>query len=116
LSEALRAEDAPAVETKIPRFDENAHFGEVCGIDGVKYVQGKAFFSARKVFTGWAPESMVLAPLTPQQEADRQKRLRATKKFFGSKLAKHAEEALPHDVVTAQRENARAAAAEAGAE
>lgn len=97
-----------------PKFDRTAHYGEVGGEDGVKYVQGNAYFNARGDFVRWAPAAAVLKPLTKEQEMDRQRRLRASKKLFGAKLVK-ATDSIPDEVIEAQRENARALAAEQNA-
>jgi hypothetical protein len=98
-----------------PKFDPAQHFGEVGGMDGVKYVQGKALFNNAKTYVGPAPKEMWLAPLTPRQETDRQKQIQANKKFFhaGTKVVKDA--AVPQTIIAAERENAQARAAESRA-
>lgn len=105
---------APVAEK--PRFNPHEHYGEVGGVEGVKYVQGKHFFKPNGDFHSVAPEAAQLAPLTSEQEADRQKRLRANKKFFGKALAQAADSMLPQKVIDAERENAKARSAETLAE
>lgn len=103
------------VEAK-PVFDPSANFGEVCGMDGVRYVQGKSLFGNIKQYVGPAPEAMWLAALTPAQEQEARKRALANRKFFGSQnknLAPGA--AIPDAVIKAERENAQARAAESQA-
>lgn len=94
-----------------PVFDHAAHYGEVGGIQGVKYVQGDNFFKPNYDFHSVAPAEARLKPLTKEQEADRQKRMSATRKMLGKKLAQSAE-AVPQKIIDAERENARAKAAE----
>lgn len=95
-----------------PELDPSAHYGEVGGVPGVKYVQGDYFFKPDGSFHSLAPEGQRLAPLTKEQEADRQRRMAQVKKLWGSKLAQSAA-AIPASVVAAEKENARARAAEA---
>lgn len=99
-----------------PDFDPNALFGEVGGMDGVRYVQGKSLFGNVKQYVGPAPEHMWLAPLTKEQSEQARKRDLANKKFFGASgktLAPGA--AIPQAVINAERENAQARAAESQA-
>lgn len=111
LHKAIATEPPQPKEPPVPLFDENAHYGEVGGMEGVRYVQGPYLFNNRKVFVREAPESVKLAPLTPKQEADRRARMQANKKFFAhSKVQKNGE--IPANVRNAERENARARAAE----
>lgn len=95
-----------------PEFDPASHFGEVCGVDGVRYVQGKSLFNVAKRYVRPAPREMWLAPLTPAQEQLRQKQMQNNKRFFfsGAPLARAA--AVPQKIVDAERENAQARAAE----
>lgn len=98
-----------------PEFNPAANFGEVCGMEGVRYVQGKALFNNVKKYVGPAPENMCLAPLTAEQERDRQKRLLANRKFFhaGTPTVKAA--AVPQTIIDAEKENRKALAAESRA-
>ena len=95
-----------------PVFDPSAHYGEVGGVPGVKYVQGDSFFKANFDFHSVAPPEARLKPLTREQEADRQKRLANVRKLFGTKLAQSGNSPLPENVIAAARENARARVAE----
>lgn len=98
-----------------PEFNPAANFGEVCGMDGVRYVQGKALFNAVRRYVGPAPENMWLAALTPEQERERQKRILANKKFFHAGAPATLAAAVPQSIVDAERENAKARAAESRA-
>ena len=104
------------VEQVLPEFDPEAHYGEVGGVLGVKYVQGDNFFKPNGDFHSVAPPESRLKPLTKEQESDRLRRLSKTKKLFGNKLAQAAHNAVPESVIKAERENARARAAESLAE
>lgn len=95
-----------------PEFDRSAHYGEVGGVPGVRYVQGDNYFKPNGDFHSKAPPEARMKPLTKEQEADRQKRMSATRKMLGKKLAQAAD-ALPQKIIDAERENARAKAAEA---
>jgi hypothetical protein len=99
---------APAV----PQFDPAANTGEVGGVEGVKYVQGPGhLFNARQQYVRTDP-TMAMAPLTPEQEAARQRQDIKNKRFFTNALPKIKEAGLPQKVLDAERENARALAAE----
>lgn len=99
-----------------PEFNADAHFAEVCGITGVRYVQGKALFNVAKKYVRPAPPEMCLAPLTAEQEKTRRNQIIANKKFFGAATAqKVANASMPQAIVQAERENARARAAESQA-
>lgn len=98
-----------------PAFDEDAHFAEVCGVEGVRYVQGKSLFNNAKKYVRPAGE-LSLAPLTAEQEQARRKQRMANKKFFGVAAAKKtADASVPQTILQAERENARARAAESQA-
>ncbi len=98
-----------------PEFDPAGHFGEVCGVEGVKYVQGKALFNNARKYVGPAPKEMQLAPLTSRQESERQKLAQANKKFFHAGTPKAREAAVPQSILDAERENAKVRAAESRA-
>jgi hypothetical protein len=101
-----------------PEFNQTGHYAEVCGMDGVKFVQGKALFNHIKRYVGPAPENMWLAPLTAEQERERQRKIIANKKFFGTALGSQpgtAKAELPKDIRDAQQENRKALAAESRA-
>jgi hypothetical protein len=98
-----------------PELDRTAHFGEVCGMDGVRYVQGKALFNAIGKYVGPAPKEMCLAALTKEQERARQKQIQNNKKFFHAGAPTTRAAAVPQSIVDAERENARARAAESRA-
>lgn len=95
-----------------PVFNRSAHYGEVGGVPGVKYVQGENFFKANFDFHSVAPPEARLKPLTREQEADRQKRLAKDRKLWGNKLAQSTNSPLPEKILNAERENTRARAAE----
>jgi hypothetical protein len=98
-----------------PEFNPAVNFGEVCGMEGVRYVQGKALFNNVKRYVGPAPESMWLMPLTAEQERERQKKIIANKKFFGAATAAPKGAAVPQNILDAERENRKALAAESRA-
>ncbi len=92
-----------------PEFDWNAHYAEVGGIDGVKYLQGKNFFGAGGHFRSQAPEHMWQNPETEDQRKNRIRQATANKKFFGTHQPPGA---VPQKVIDADRENRQALAAE----
>lgn len=98
-----------------PELDRAKHFGEVCGVEGVKYVQGKALFNVAGKYVGVAPKEMELAPLTAEQEAERRKKIQGNKKFFSAGSPKAREAAVPQSILDAEKENTRARAAESRA-
>lgn len=99
-----------------PEFNADAHFAEVYGMDGIRYVQGKALFNNQKKYVRPAPPEMWLTPLTAEQEKKRRDQIMTNKKFFGAAVAKKAGDAsVPQSIVQAERENARARAAESQA-
>lgn len=104
------AVDAPVDET--PRFDPDANTGEVGGVDGVKYVQGPGrLFNAHKVYVR-TDDTMKMTPLTESQERDRRQQALKQKRFFASANPKIREAGIPQQVLDAEKENARARAAE----
>lgn len=98
-----------------PELDRTKHFGEVCGVEGVRYVQGKALFSNIGRYVGVAPKEMELAPLTAKQETERQQKIRDNKKFFSATTPKAREAAVPQAILDAEKENRKALAAESRA-
>lgn len=96
-------------------FDNNGHYGEVGGMDGVRYVQGKSLFNNIKQYVRPAPEHMWLAPLTKEQVEQTRKRELANRKFFGGAKNLAPGAAIPQAVINAERENAQARAAESQA-
>ena|ERR1700690_4457222 len=96
----------------IPEFDWNAHYAEIGGIDGVKFLQGKNFFGAGGHFRSEAPENMWQHPETDAEKKNRIKQSAANKKFYGSHPVRN-EGAVPQKVIDADRENRQAFAAEA---
>ena len=96
-----------------PVFDPEANTGEVGGIEGVRYVQGPGhLFNARKDYVRTDP-SFKMEPLTEEQERNRRKQAMQQKRFFASANPKIREAGLPQTVIDAEKENARARAAEA---
>ena len=96
----------------LPTFDHDAHFGEVFGVEGVRYVQGRNYFGHKHQFVREAPRDAWLAPLTEEQERARQKQMRDNRKFFGNAKTHRNEGAIPQAVLDAERENSQARAAE----
>lgn len=95
-----------------PRFDPNANTGEVGGIAGVRYVQGPGhLFNAHKTYVR-TDESFKMETLTEEQERNRRKQALSNKRFFISANPKLREAGLPQQVLDAEKENARARAAE----
>jgi hypothetical protein len=96
-----------------PPMDFDAHYGEVHGRDdGVRYVQGKNFFGHKGQFIGEAPEAQWLAPLTREQEDNRREQMLKNRKFFAASKPRINDTGMPQAVINAERENARARAAE----
>jgi hypothetical protein len=96
-----------------PAFDPDANTGEVGGIEGVKYVQGPGhLFNARHGYVRTDP-AFKMEPLTEEQERNRRKQSMQQKRFFASANPKIREAGLPQQVIEAEKENARARAAEA---
>lgn len=95
-----------------PEFDPRKPFAEVRGEPGVSYVQGENYFARDKAFVKQAPEHAWYSPPepTPKTHADA---VRAAQREF-SRLPQVPR--APQSVIDAERENARAAAAEAHAE
>lgn len=98
-----------------PKLDTSAHYGEVCGMQGIRFVQGKAFFNHLGEYVGPAPKHMWLAPLTAEQEAQRRKQAQGNKKFFGTPKNLAPGAGVPLAIINAERENAQARAAESQA-
>lgn len=92
-------------------FDPDAPTNEIGGMEGVKYLQGKNFFNPAKLFVRQAPKEMWMAPLTPAQEVARKRQILQNKKFLAG-VAKPQTAAMPQAILNAERENARARAAE----
>jgi len=96
-----------------PRFDPEANTGEVGGLQGVRYVQGPGhLFNAHKDYVRTDP-AFKMEPLTEEQERNRRKQSLSNKRFFASANPKIREAGLPQQVIDAEKENARARAAEA---
>ena len=102
--------DEPEIQA-MPEFDWNAHYAEVGGIDGVKYIQGKNFFGSGGHFRSEAPQHMWLAEETDKQRQNRLKQATANKKFFGTHPVRN-DGAVPQKVIDADRENRQALIAE----
>jgi hypothetical protein len=98
-----------------PVFDDNENTAEIHGPEGIKLIQGKWFFDKSHRYLGPAPEGMWMAPLTPEQRMNLRKQHEKNKKFFGSAKPNIREAGIPQKVIDAERENARAAAAESQA-
>ena len=108
---AESAVDEPVDET--PQFDPEANTGEIGGIEGVRYVQGPGhLFNAHKTFVRTDP-AFKMQPLSEEQERNRRKQALSNKRFFASANPKIREAGLPQQVIDAEKENARARAAEA---
>lgn len=113
---SLKAPTAPQAQkaAPAPTFNPRAHYGEVAGIPGVKYVQGDALFDSQRRFVRF-DEEHALARLTPEQEQDRQMRALAQRKLqIGAQRNEGG--SIPDHVARAQRENQQAAAVELAAE
>ncbi len=113
----LRKEEPTAsAPAQDPVFDPDGHKGEVGGMQGVKWIQGKYLFGNNGAYLGIAPESMWMTPLTPEQEKDRRLQLLKNKRFFnGGKVAATVKGTVPQAVLNAERENKQALAAESRA-
>lgn len=111
---SLKKESPPqSAETEdfeIPQFDPDAHHGEVMGVDGVRWVQGRNYFDNLQRFVKQAPKEAWMAPLTADQEIDRRQRVAHNRRVaLGRRTA---EAPLPEHVIRSRQENARAEAAE----
>lgn len=95
-----------------PAFDPNAHFGEVGGIEGVRYVQGRSLYDNLRRYVGPAPKEMWMTPLTAEQERQRRLQMSKSAKLLGTAKSLIAQAAIPQRIIDAERENARARAAE----
>ena len=99
-----------------PVFDHDDHYMEVHTPEGVQYVQLKNMFNRAFKFVKEAPPELQLAPLTAEQRRNLQVQRQKNAKFFGSaKPAAIKEAGIPKAVVDAERENAKARAAESAA-
>lgn len=96
----------------IPVFDHDDHYMEVHTPEGVQYVQLKNMFNRSFKFVKEAPPELQLAPLTAEQRRNLQVQRQKNAKFFGSAKPKMNESGIPKVVADAERENAKARAAE----
>jgi hypothetical protein len=105
------APSPPQVEPQVA-FDPAKPFAEVRGEPGIGYVQGENYFARDKAFVKKAPEHAWYFPevVAPKAKEDA---LRAARSEF-RKLPDVPR--APRSVIDAERENAKAAAAEAFAE
>lgn len=105
---------APKVETvePAPEFDPCKPFAEVRGEPGVGYVQGENYFARDKVFVKRAPEHAWYSPPAPTLKTRADAVQAAQREFARLPQVPRA----PQSVIDAERENARAAAAEVHAE
>jgi hypothetical protein len=102
----------PPKKPPVPVFDENENTAEVHTPEGIGYLQLKNFFNRQKVFVSEAPEHMWMAPMTPEQRKNLAIQRQKNAQFFASAKPKIREAGLPQKVIDAERENARAHAAE----
>jgi hypothetical protein len=94
-----------------PAFDPQQPFAEVGGVEGVQYIQGQSYFNRAKQYVGPAPEAAWLTPATPEQlRANRVQEMR--NKAFFERIALRRKAEIPKPVLDAEREDARARAAE----
>ena len=96
----------------VPVFDRDGHYGEVGGMDGAKYIQGKNLFGPGGNFIREADKNQWLAPLTPEQERNRLAQKARNSKFFASAKPRINEAGVPSQVIAVERENSQARAAE----
>jgi len=96
---------------KPPVFDPNERYGEVGGIEGVGYIQGKNYFSPNKQFRREAPEDQWMRAFTAEEKLNLRKQVAKNVKFFGTKK-NVAPAKIPESVIKAEQENAQARAAE----
>jgi hypothetical protein len=101
---------------KEPPMDFDGHYGEVHGPggdpDGVRFVQGRKLYGNKGQFVKDAPKEMWMTPLTQEQEDNRRRQMQANRKFFAAAKPRVNDTGVPQAVVNAERENARARAAE----
>lgn len=100
-----------AVETmpEIPALDKSAHYAEVGGVEGVRYLQGRNYFANGGSFVREAPKEQWQPEETDEQRRNRAKKAARDAKFF----AKRGAPVLPQKLLEAELENAKARAAEA---
>jgi hypothetical protein len=105
---------APAAAKKEPDpvFDPNENAAEVHTPEGICLLQLKYLFNKQKQYLGEAPSNMWMDPLTPEQRRNLAIQRQKNTKFFSSGKANVREAGLPQKVLDAERENARARAAE----
>lgn len=99
----------------VPKFDPNDNYGEVYTDQGAKcYIQLKNFFERHgdNAFIGEAPQHMWMEPLTSEQRNNLAVSRAKNKKFWQGAKPQTREAGIPKQVVDAEKENARALAAE----
>ena len=106
--------EAPKPSTD-PVFDPEENTAEMYTPEGMRYIQLKHLFNRAKQYMGPAPENCWLQPMTPEQKRNLKIQTEKNKKFFGSAKPNIKEAGLPQKVLDAERENARARAAESQA-
>jgi hypothetical protein len=96
-------------------FDPDGHYAEVHTPEGVRYLQTKYLFDRAHNYMGVAPPHMWLAPLTEEQQRNLRIQRQKNKGFFQAGRPKVKEAGVPQKIIDAEKENARAAAAESAA-
>jgi hypothetical protein len=107
----------PEIEAEVetPKLNRDKNYGEVGGMQGVKYVQGNAYFRANGDFHSWTEPDQALKPETPEGELLRKRKEARDDKKWGRIPQRAGAPELPKKVMDASRENAQALAAEAQA-
>ena len=102
-------------EEALPTLDRSKHYGEVGGVQGVKFVQGNAYFRANGDFHSYTGPGEELTPETREAEILRKQKEAKDNVKWGRVPKRGGAPELPKKVIEASRENARALAAEAQA-
>jgi hypothetical protein len=107
---SMGRKDAP--RQALPVFDPEENTAELHTPEGIRLLQLDHLFNKSHQYIGSAPAGTALAPLTPEQKRNLKVQREKNLRFFGGSKAVIREAGLPQKVIDAERENARARAAE----
>jgi hypothetical protein len=103
----LRPDKAPD-----PVFDPDENTAEVQGPEGTRLLQLKYLFDKAHNFVGLAPQNMWMAPMSDVQRRNLRIQRMKNAAFFENAKPRNRNAAIPQKIIDAERENARARAAE----
>lgn len=109
-AEAGAAAEQPLKSDPVPVFDKEGYFVMDISMGGTLYIQGRHVFTAGGKYLRDIPPGDKPATLTEEQERNFKKDKVRAQKVFGKPRGPDA--SIPQAVLDAQRENARALAAE----